>query len=46
MVVEQGQQYNIGEKPTVSYTALLTVTLIAVQGHQNRDKRHCEQAGL
>ena len=31
MVVTLGQQYNIGEKPTVVYC---TLTLIAMQGHQ------------
>ena len=31
MVVTLGQQFNIGEKPTV---ILYTYTLIAMQGHQ------------
>ena len=35
MVVTLGQQYNVGEKPTV---ILYTLTLIAMQGHQNNSK--------
>ena len=34
MVVTLGQQYNIGEKPTV----LLHITLIAMQGHQKNSE--------
>ena len=35
MVVTLGQQYNIGEKPTVTYC---TLTLIAMQGHQKNSE--------
>ena len=34
MVVTLGQQYNIGEKPTV----ICTLTLIAMQGHQKNSE--------
>ena len=33
MVVALGQQYNIGEKPTVTLYTYITL-LIAMQGHQ------------
>ena len=34
MVVTLGQQYTVGEKPTV----ICTLTLIAMQGHQKNSK--------
>ena len=33
VLIEKGQQYNVGEKPTV--ILYCTPTLIAMQGHQN-----------
>ena len=35
MVVTLGQQYNVGEKPTIIY---FTLTLVALQGHQKNSK--------
>ena len=32
-----GQQYNVGEKPTVTYC---TLTLIAMQGHQQKGRQN------
>ena len=35
MVITLGQQYNVGEKPTV----ILYITLIAMQGHQQKGRQ-------
>ena len=38
MEITLGQQYNVGEKPTVYYT----LTLIVMQGHQKNSKNKTE----
>ena len=38
MVVTLGQQYNIGEKPTVMLY-ICTLTLVAMQGHRTKTKQ-------
>ena len=37
MVITLGQQYNVGEKPTVILNC--TLTLIAMQGHQQKGRQ-------
>ena len=46
MVIILGQQYNVGEKPTVSIMSgrnppsYCTLTLIAMQGHQQKGRQN------
>ena len=39
-VVTLGQQYNIGEKPTVILSVHLLTLSIAMQGHQTKQKQN------